>query len=302
MRKASPLLILLILISVIIMTPDRWKASQPVFNEVEAFKFLEAQCSFGPRNPGSYGHERCLDYLLEQLGTSADTAFKQVFNHIEYTNNLDIEYTNLIARFDLKKKQRLILCAHWDTRPFADEDPDSSNWNRPILGANDGASGVAVLLEIAKILGNKKPRYGVDIVLFDGEDGGQKGHTEQYLLGSRYFVKNVPISEPEFVILLDMIGDRDLQIYKEVFSNRYAPEAVDLIWEKAAELKLPGIYGLTKHAMIDDHIPFLERGIAAVDIIDMDYPHWHTLEDTPDKCSPQSLKVVGELLLAVLYD
>jgi hypothetical protein len=302
MRKASPLLIVLILISVIIMTPDRWKAPQPVFNEVEAFKFLEAQCSFGPRNPGSYGHERCLDYIFEQLATSADTVFKQVFNHIEYTNNLDIEYTNLIARFHLKKKQRLILCAHWDTRPFADEDPDSSNWDRPILGANDGASGVAVLLEIAKVLKESKPRYGIDIVLFDGEDGGRKGHTEEYLLGSRYFALNMPVPEPEFVILLDMIGDRDLQIYKEVFSYRYAPEIVNMIWEKAAILKLQGIYRLPKHTMIDDHIPFLEQGIPAVDIIDMDYPYWHTLEDTPDKCSPQSLKVIGELLLAVLYD
>ncbi len=302
MRKASPLFIVLILISVIIMTPDRRKAPPPVFDEGEAFKFLEAQCSFGPRNPGSYGHGRCLDYLLEQLTASADTVFKQVFTHIEYATSTDVEYTNLIARFQQKKKRRLIFCAHWDTRPFADEDPDSSNWDRPILGANDGASGVAVLLEIAKILGDSKPRYGIDIVLFDGEDGGRKGHTEEYLLGSKYFVQNMPVPEPEFVILLDMIGDRDLQIYKEVFSNRYAPEVVDLIWEKAAELRLPGFFRLTKHMMIDDHIPFLERGIPAVDIIDMDYPHWHTLEDTPDKCSPQSLKVVGELLLALLYD
>lgn len=161
---------------------------------------------------------------------------------------------------------------------------------------------MAVLLEIAKTLRKRKPRYGVDIVLFDGEDGGRKGHTEEYLLGSRYFVQNMPVPEPEFVILLDMVGDRYLQIYKEFFSYRYAPGIVNMIWEKAAELKLPGIYRLPRHTMIDDHIPFLERGIPAVDIIDMDYPYWHTLEDTPDKCSPQSLRVIGELLLAVLYD
>lgn len=302
MRKASLVCISFLFLSTTIAIIHCQKSPPPVFDETEAFKFLEAQCSFGPRNPGSYGHQRCLDYLLEQLTASADTVFKQVFTHIEYATNTDVEYTNLIARFQQKKKRRLILCAHWDTRPFADEDPDSSNWDRPILGANDGASGVAVLLEIARILKESKPRYGIDIVLFDGEDGGRKGHTEEYLLGSKYFVQNMPVPEPEFVILLDMIGDRDLQIYREVFSNRYAPEVVDLIWEKAAELKLPGFFRLTKHMMIDDHIPFLERGIPAVDIIDMDYPYWHTLEDTPDKCSPQSLKVVGELLLAVLYD
>jgi glutaminyl-peptide cyclotransferase len=274
----------------------------PSFDELAAFRFLEAQCSFGPRNPGSYGHSRCLQYLFEQLGAQADTVLKQKFSHLEYAGKTEIEYTNLIARFYPKEEKRLILCAHWDTRPFADEDPDRSNWDRPILGANDGASGVAVLLEIARGLREKKPRYGVDIVLFDGEDGGRKGHTEEYLLGSRYFARNMPVPEPEFVILLDMIGDRDLQIYKEVFSYRYAPEIVNMIWEKAAILNLHGIYRLPKHTMIDDHIPFLERGIPAVDIIDMDYPYWHTLEDTPDKCSPQSLKVIGELLLAVLYD
>jgi glutaminyl-peptide cyclotransferase len=302
MRKTPFVCISLLLASTIITSLTCEKGPAPTFDEMEAFRFLEAQCSFGPRNPGSYGHQRCLDYLLQQLEAYADTVFEQKFSHVEYATNTDIEYTNLIARFHLNKERRLILCAHWDTRPFADEDPDSSNWNRPILGANDGASGVAVLLEIAKILRDKKARYGVDIVLFDGEDGGRKGHTEEYLLGSKYFVKNMPISKPEFAILLDMIGDRDLQIYKEVFSSRYAPEVVDLIWEKAGKLKLPGIYRLTKHTMIDDHIPFLEGGIPAVDIIDFDYPHWHTLEDTPDKCSPQSLKVVGELLLAVLYD
>jgi len=302
MRKASFICISFLFLSTTIAIIHCQKSPPPVFDEMEAFKFLEAQCSFGPRNPGSYGHQRCLDYIFQELQACADTVFKQVFTHIEYATNTDVEYTNLIARFQQKKERRLIFCAHWDTRPFADEDPDSSNWDRPILGANDGASGVAVLLEIAKILEDRKPRYAVDIVLFDGEDGGRKGHTEEYLLGSKYFVQNMPVPEPEFVILLDMIGDRDLQIYKEVFSNRYAPEVVDLLWEKAAELKLPGFFRLTKHTMIDDHIPFLERGIPAVDIIDMDYPYWHTLEDTPDKCSPQSLKVVGELLLAVLYD
>lgn len=278
------------------------KGPPPTFDELAAFRFVEEQCSFGPRNPGSYGHGRCLQYLFEQLGAHADTVLKQKFSHLEYANKTEIEYTNLIARFYPKEEKRLILCAHWDTRPFADEDPDSSNWDRPILGANDGASGVAVLLEIARDLREKKPRYGVDIVLFDGEDGGRKGHTEEYLLGSRYFAGNMPVPEPEFVILLDMIGDRDLQVYKEVFSYRYAPEIVNMIWEKAAILNLHGIYRLPKHMMIDDHIPFLERGIPAVDIIDMDYPYWHTLEDTPEKCSPQSLKVIGELLLAVLYD
>ncbi|KPJ49693.1 MAG: hypothetical protein AMJ41_02485, partial [candidate division Zixibacteria bacterium DG_27] len=174
MRKASPLCISLLLMPTIVVTLSCHEAPPPVFDEMEAFRFLEAQCSFGPRNPGSYGHQKCLDYLLQQLGACADTVFNQEFTHIEYSTGSEVKYTNLIVRFHLKKERRLILCAHWDTRPFADEDPDSSNWNRPILGANDGASGVAVLLEIAKILGDKKSRYGIDIVLFDGEDGGRK--------------------------------------------------------------------------------------------------------------------------------
>lgn len=211
--------------------------------------------------------------------------------------------TNIIASFGLEKEERILLCAHWDTRPWADQDQTPENREKPILGANDGASGVAILLETARNIQKSEPRYGIDIILFDGEDAGIPGQSESYALGSQYFAKNKDIRyRPSFGILLDMVGDKDLQIYQEENSLEYAPQIVELVWNRAQKLVLPAFIPTPGYEVNDDHLPLIRVGIPCIDIIDFDYDYWHTLEDTPDKCSPESLEQVGMLVLSLLYE
>jgi len=274
----------------------------PTFDGERAFGYLQDQCDFGPRNPGSEGHQKIKQYLHDYLSQLTNLVSTQEFIYFDSSLKKELILTNIIATFYPEKKERILLCAHWDTRPWADQDSVISNRTKPILGANDGASGVAVLLELANILSKAKPKFGVDIVFFDGEDSGIKGNPKHYCLGSTFFAKNLPIPKPKFGILLDMVGDKDLNIYKEEYSNTYAPEIVNLIWDKAQKLKLSAFYPEVRHSVWDDHMPLILAGIPTVDIIDFDYPYWHTLQDTPDKCSPQSLETVGKLLISILYD
>jgi len=262
---------------------------------------LMDQCELGPRNPGSEGHERCKKYLLDKLNRYSKLVKVQEFVYRDVTENKQLELTNIIASFYPERKQRMLLCAHWDTRPFADRDPDTTLQAEPILGANDGASGVAILLEIARIISRSEPKWGVDIILFDGEDGGREDDLEGFCLGSKYFAKNKGNYQPEFGILLDMVGDKDLTLYKEGYSSRYAKKFVDLVWSRAKSLGLFCFKDSVKHFMYDDHIPLLSAGIPVIDLIDFDYPFWHTTSDTPDKCSPESLQKIGDLILEILY-
>jgi glutaminyl-peptide cyclotransferase len=276
-------------------------SSPPKFDGKEAFDCLMDQCDLGPRNPGSEGHERCKKYLLDKLRQYTNLVKTQEFVYQDTSQNTKLELTNIIASFYPEKKQRILLCAHWDTRPFADRDPDSSLREKPILGANDGGSGVAVLLEMARVISEKKPKWGVDIILFDGEDYGPEGELEKFCLGSKYFAKNKGKYKPEFGILLDMIGDEDLNIYKEGYSTRYAKEVVDSVWGTARRLKIDCFHDSTKYFIYDDHIPLLKVGIPCIDLIDFDYPYWHTTQDTPDRCSAESLQKIGEVLIEILY-
>jgi glutaminyl-peptide cyclotransferase len=273
----------------------------PKFDGIEAFGDLVDQCELGPRNPGSEGHERAKDYLLDKLRRYTNLVRTQEFVYQDTSQKAKLRLTNIITSFYPEENRRILLCAHWDTRPTADRDPDSSLRDRPILGANDGASGVAVLLEIARIVSQKKPKWGVDIIFFDGEDYGPEGELEKFCLGSKYFAKNKGEYKPKFGLLLDMIGDKDLYIYKEGYSTRYAKEVVDLVWGTAQKLEIKCFNDSTKHFIYDDHIPLLEAGIPCIDLIDFDYPYWHTIQDTPDKCSPESLRKIGEVLIEILY-
>lgn len=249
----------------------------------------------GPRNPGSEGHGACRDFMIETLSELADTVLVQDFELVGFPGTL----TNIIGRFNPKSQVRVLLCAHWDTRPWADLDPDTLNRSKPILGANDGASGVAVLLELARVLSVKKPKRGVDIVLFDAEDSGDAGSPVTFCRGSAYFAENLPIPKPRYGILLDMIGDSDLEIYVERNSLAGARHVVDLIWESAREHDT--FRREPKYTVYDDHVNLINIGIPCAVIIDFDYPYWHTLEDTPDKCSPRSLWTVGTVLTALVY-
>lgn len=273
----------------------------PEFDQDRAFAHLLQQCQFGPRNPGSGGHKRTRKYLLDKLSQHTNFIKTQDYVYPDPERKTELQLTNIIASFYPKKRKRMLLCAHWDTRPFADRDPDTTLRAEPILGANDGASGVAVLLEMARIISLKEPRWGVDIILFDGEDGGEEGDLEGFCLGSKYFAKNKGDYQPEFGILLDMIGDKDLTVYREGYSSRYAEIYVDLVWSRAESLGFSCFKDSVKHFMYDDHIPLLGAGIPVIDLIDFDYPFWHTTSDTPDKCSPESLRKIGALICDILY-
>ena len=282
-------------------TQTQTQTATPVFDKQIAFSYLEKQCSFGPRIPGTEGHINTRDFLVEELKKYTDKVRIQSFPAVNYMSNKRTQAYNIIASFSDGIAQ-VILCAHWDSRPKADQDTEPGNQGKPILGANDAASGVAVLLEIARIFSNNPPPFPVDIVFFDAEDMGRSSHSDEFLQGSRFFAKNKAFNyKPRAAILLDMVGDADLEIYIEGNSQNYAPDLVNQVWTKAEELNLPEFIREVRYTITDDHLPLLQAGIPAIDIIDYDYPYWHTTEDTPDKCSPESLEKVGRVLLAFVY-
>lgn len=278
----------------------------PAFSGKEAFGFLLRQTAFGPRNPGSPGHTSCLEYLGSALRELADTVRLQEFTVPGYGGE-QLRLTNIIGSFRPELTNRILLCAHWDTRPRADQDPDKNLRDKPIIGANDAASGVAVLLEIASLLKKNAPPIGVDIVFFDGEDYGKEGDTDRYLLGSRYFASRARGEySPRFGILLDMVGDSNLEIPREQNSMRFAPDVMNLVWNTARELGVSQFVDEPGEEIMDDHLPLNQAGIKTIDLIDFDYPdqtnrYWHTHQDTPDHCSPESLAAVGTVVTNVLF-
>jgi glutaminyl-peptide cyclotransferase len=253
------------------------------FDGKHAYADVQTQVAFGSRVPGSEGHARVQEWMQGEL----EAAGWQV--EIQTSEALGHPVENLVARRSANPPQ-IIIGAHYDTRMFADNDPDPAQQTTFVPGANDGASGVAVLLELARSLPDKT--VPVWLVFFDAEDNGRIEGWD-WILGSREFVKNNPI-QPRAAIIVDMIGDADLNIYKEGNSN---PALTDEIWAVAQGLGYESKFiPEYKHSMLDDHTPFLEAGIPAVDIIDFDYPYWHTVQDTPDKVSAESLQAVGETL------
>tara|TARA_B100001245_G_scaffold193821_1_gene152401 strand:+ start:294 stop:1208 length:915 start_codon:yes stop_codon:yes gene_type:complete len=280
----------------------------PVFNGNAAFTHLVAQCDFGPRNPGSVGHQKALDYFLNVLTTLADTVSTQSFTEIMPRSKQKVEMHNIIAQFNPKAKKQIMISAHWDTRPWGDRSLSIMRKDQPILGANDGASGVAILLELAKVLHDNPQKIGVNLVLFDAEDFGSSGDSWSYCKGSQYFAKNLPITLPDYAINLDMVGDANLDIYIERISYKQNPSLVLDLWGLAEELKLSGFKKMANHSIFDDHVPLYElAGIPAVDIIDFDYPdektnYHHTYNDIVENCSPESLRQVGTLMVHHIYN
>jgi len=274
------------------------------FSGESAFRYLVQQCEFGPRNPGSTGHSECLQFLVEELRKFTHIVSTQQFLHRDTDLDKILTMHNIIARFPgtNHRAQPVLLAAHWDTRPRADRDPNPENRNNPIIGANDGASGVAVLLETARIFSEFPPPIPVDILLTDGEDYGKEGEIHNYFLGAKHFAKNLPKIPYKLGILLDMIGDKDLRIPREAYSVETLPDFVDSVWKRARNLGLKAFTRRKGPYVLDDHQPLIEAGVPIIDIIDFDYDYWHTLEDTPDKCSAESLKQIGMLILSIVYE
>lgn len=312
-EKILPIFILLIgcksetpKLSLPIVEKPSYKSAIHEFEGEKAFKLLVDQVSFGPRVPNTYAHEQCLNFLEAELRKYADETKLQKFIDIGYDNQT-LKLTNIIASFKPNAAKRILLCAHWDSHPWASQDSNIQNRNKPIPGANDGASGVAVLLEIARILKSNPPIIGVDIVLFDGEDYAKANDINGYLRGSKYFAKNLSLPfTPAYGILLDMIGDSQLEIPKEGYSMRYAPDIVQKVWAAAKDLNISYFVDEIGQEIIDDHLPLNQVGIKTINLIDFNYPdatnkYWHTLQDTPDKCSEESLEAVGKVLLHIIY-
>ena len=279
----------------------------PEFDKDNAFRYLVEQCEFGPRNPNSNGYKQCLDYLQKTLSGFADTILLQPFVLDDLVNEESYDLTNIIARFKVDEPEQLLIGAHWDTRPWADEDPEPEKRNDPIIGANDGASGVAVVLELARILNASPPPIGVTLVLFDGEDMGRSGIPKSYAQGSLAFAKDLPIEKPDEAIILDMIGDAELHIPIERFSYQQNRKLVKKLWGLAKELSLDAFESRIVYTIYDDHVPlWAEAKIPAIDIIDFNYPnsysnYWHTTQDLPENCSAESLGQVGTLLAHYIY-
>jgi len=265
-------------------TPQPTSSPAPApFNGLRAYADVQTQVAFGPRIPGSDGHAKVQEWMREEL----ESAGWEV--EIQESEALGNPVKNVVAKRSDEAPQ-IILGAHYDTRIFADNDPDFANHTKPVPGANDGASGVAVLLELARTLPGDTAN--VWLVFFDAEDNGLIEGWD-WILGSREFVKNNAV-QPRAVVIVDMVGDAGLNIYKE---HNSTPELTDEIWAVANELGYETFFSPEyNHSMIDDHRPFLDAGIPAVDIIDFDYPYWHTIEDTPDKVSAESLEAVGKTL------
>jgi len=276
--------------------------SQPVppFDGNKAFEYLEEQCKFGPRNPNSNGHLLCKNYIQSFLEDNGARVYTQEFT--AEIREESYELTNIIGSYYPTRPARIFIGTHWDTRPWADRDKDSLNHTLPVQGANDGASGTALLLHLAEILNKYEPSLlGVDLLFFDGEDAGEYGVSDSWCLGSRYFVENYKGSKPEYVIIVDMIGDRELDIKIEGYSYQNASELVAKIWRIAYSLDISNFTTKLGDFVYDDHYPFLEQGYQAVLIIDFEYPYWHTSQDTPDKCRPESLEAVGTVITNFIY-
>ena len=279
--------------------------SRSPFDGEGAYALTSQQCDFGPRVPGTAAHAKCADWLVTTLQASCDTAFVQAAT-VQTATEGKIGIKNIIGVINPEASQRLLLMAHWDARPWADSDSDPANHRKPVMAANDGASGVGVLLQLARQLKQEKTAIGVDIVLVDAEDMGVNDNEESWALGAQYWVQHPHVAgySPLFGILLDMVGAPDATFTREYYSTEYAGGFVDLVWGCAAGnhfMNTPG------GAVTDDHVFVNRAGIPCVDIIDMRAdsptgfcPAWHTVNDTMDGISATTLAEVGQTLLNVI--
>jgi len=289
----------------------------PSFNADSAFDFIAHQVAFGPRVPNTKGHDDCADYLIAKLESYADTVILQEAQLTAFDGTI-LDSKNIIASFKPLRAKRVMLCAHWDTRPFADQDDE--NQNIAIEGANDGGSGVGVLLEIARQFSMNKPDIGVDIILFDCEDYGQPSDSElpymehSYCLGSQYWAQNLhkPNYYAKYGILLDMVGGKDAIFTQELVSRTFAKSVVRKVWNAAANIGYGNHFRFQEtNLIIDDHLyinNFAKGRVPTIDIIEYDpsteshfYEHWHTHEDKLENIDKNTLKAVGQTVMQVVY-
>ncbi len=269
------------------------------FDSERAFQLLEKICEFGPRVPGSEAHSRCLKFFKDELHDLGYTVYLQEFEETPTLLKKKVMMTNLIAYHEpLSTETVILLSSHWDSRPIAEHDPSLRNRTKPIVGANDGASANAVLLELARLFNTHPYAHHLVFVFFDGEDLGTRENLHEYCLGSRYLARTTPpFLTFDFGINLDMIGDKDLLIKVEPHSYTAAADIVREFW-KIGQQHYPAHFSSEfSPPILDDHYPFISQGISYINIIDFEFPYWHTQKDTPENCSAFSLKVVGDTVV-----
>jgi hypothetical protein len=275
----------------------------PTFDGGAAWHYLVKQCGYGPRVPGTAAHDSTVHYIVSHLERRRANVRLQPFTIDDPYISRPMRLINIIGSYGVTEKNRVLIAAHYDSRPWADQESDRTLWSTPILGANDGASGVSVLLALADILARHPPKgLGIDLVFFDGEDYGKQSDTDNYLLGSKHFAANLAGYRPRCGILLDMVGAKDARIYQEGYSLQKAPRLTEALFGRAAELGLGVFVAKRGDFLYDDHVPLLMAGIPMVDLIGLPYPHWHTLRDTPENCSRDTLWQVGTLMVDFIYN
>jgi hypothetical protein len=285
------------------------RAAATDFNADSAMSYLRAQLEFGPRVPGSEAARKTGDWIVARLRKTADTVEEQSWTQAQATRmgGQRIPMRNIFARFKPNAAERVLYVTHWDTRPVADMEDDPAKQKLPIPGANDGASGVALLLAVADALKKTPPGVGVDLLFVDGEDWGVWGPPDaDVLFGSTYFAEHLSTFpgagyKPLFGVLWDMIGDSDLEILQEQNSINAAPEVVQRVWDQARQLGYETYFSpRTQTPITDDHVPLIKAGLRMIDVIDIMYDCHHKLCDTIDKVSTKSLKIVGDVALALV--
>lgn len=296
--------------------PDYTQIETPTFNADSAYHYVKTQCDFGPRTPMSQAAQKCGDYLINFMQQYADTVYIQHFNSTLW-DGTPVKGRNIIASFNPESSERVLLAAHWDSRNWADEDPDSTKHKQAISGANDGASGVGVLMEIARVYRQKPNTQGLDIIFFDLEDQGTPSWAEtdvedqtDWCLGSQHWSKNThyPFYNASYGILLDMVGYTNLRFTKEGQSMHYASSIMNKVWEIAASKGYSNIFvnENTYPIMDDHHWVNLYAKIPMIDIVQNDptcsfFPYWHTMQDDISKISKESLRIVGEVCLTTIF-
>jgi len=276
---------------------------QTAFSGEKALGYIKTQLDFGPRIPGTEGARRTGDWITAQMRQRADTVIEQRWNHVTAKGDT-LPMRNILARYRPSATERVLYVAHWDTRPVSDYENDPALRRMPVPGANDGASGVALLMALGDVLKATPPVYGVDLLFVDGEDYGDFGPpVVDALIGSTYFASHLPSPgyQPIFGVLWDMIGDRDLRLYQEGHSIQHAPEIVARVWQTAQDLGYSRYFvnrGMTP--VTDDHVPLLAKGLRVIDVIDLDFDAHHRHTDTLDKVSAQSLQIVGDVATALV--
>lgn len=277
--------------------------SQTAFDGTVALGYAKTQLDFGTRIPNSIGAQRTGDWIVAQMKSRVDSVIEQKFDHVTAKGDT-LHLRNILARIHPAAAQRVLYLTHWDTRPMSDLASDPARRSLPMPGANDGASGVALLIAVSDALKKSPANVGVDLLFVDGEDYGEDFSGPDVLLGSKYFATHLPSPgyKPLYAVLWDMIGDKDLGIYQEPISLNRAPEVVSLVWNQAQALGYSRYFinSPSNQGVTDDHVPLLDAGIHTIDVIDFDYPAHHTPDDTFDKISAHSLQIVGDVATGLL--